>query len=94
MGFYEVLIYDRAFSLATQQALTRNQIAMRLNTKSRLKKLPIVSYSVRRVNSTLYSGPLIKIKKSSTNELADLYCDEYGHEVAIYVTARATNYTS
>ena len=73
--------------------MTRNQQAF-INPKAQIKKWPVASYSVRKVNQTYYNGPIIKIRRSSDNLLADLYCDNAGFEQALYVISSTTNITT
>ena len=91
--FYELLIYPQAVSFATQQSIMRNQIAMRLNSQPKLKKWPLVSYSVRKLNSTYYNGPVMRIRRFD-DSVADLYVNELGQEQALYDIASSTNLTT
>ena len=62
--------------------------------KAQIKKWPVLSYSVRKVNSTYYNGPIMQLRRASDNLVADLYCDQYGFEQALYVVSSTTNLTT
>jgi len=93
MSFYELIIYDQALSVPTQQSITRNMIAMRLSTTPSLKKWPVASFSVRKLNSTYYNGPVMRLRRYD-GYTADLYCNQLGQETAVYDISSSTNYTS
>ena len=64
----------------------RNQVSY-LNPRIALKKWPIASYSVRKVNSTWYNGPLMMIRRGIDNQLAQVYCTEHAVVKALYLMA-------
>ena len=73
--------------------INRNQFS-KLVKQRQLKKWPLMSYSVRKVNQTTYNGPVMQVRRSSDNLLGDLYCDMYGFERALYITSTSTNITT
>ena len=93
MGFYELIVYDEALSVFTQRSLVRSFYSSKLNQQSKLKKWPLTSYSVRKLNSTYYNGPLFRVRRLD-QRVADVYCDEFGVERAIYDLNSSTNFTS
>jgi len=77
MGFYELIIYNQSLAVATQQSIARNMNAMRLNSLPKLKKWPVAAYSVRKVNTTYYNGPVMRLRRED-GFIGDLYCNELG----------------
>jgi len=69
LQFYEFLIYNKHISAATMTSMVRNQQHY-LNPRNQLKKGPVAAYSVRKVNTTFYNGPVMLIRRASDNSLA------------------------
>ena len=93
MGFYELLVFEYSLSIFTQKSIFRNFRSVRLNQKARIKKWPVAAFSVRKVNTTYYNGPTMKISRAD-GALANLYCNEYGVPMAIYEISTSTNKTT
>ena len=93
MGFYELLMFDIGLADKTQRAIQRNFYSVRLNQRAKIKKWPVASYSVRRLNTTYYTGPTMKVARTD-GALADVYCSEWGTVQAIYSLSTTTNYTT
>ena len=74
-------------------SINRNQFHKFAN-KIQIKRYPVMSYSVRKVNQTYYNGPLMQVRRSSDGLIADLYCDMSGFEQALYVISSSTNITT
>ena len=57
-----------------------------------MKQYAYASYSVRLLNLSAYSGPVMKLKRED-GRLADLYTNQLGKEQAIYDITSSTNIT-
>ena len=93
LPFYELLVYDTHLSAGTLISIIRSQQTF-LNPKYQLKTQAILSFSVRKLNSTFYNGPVMRVRRDSDGQLADLYCDQDGFERALFLVSSASNLTT
>jgi hypothetical protein len=100
MRFYETVLYEQALALATQQSFRRNQFSVLLDKQQQqqqsqigtLKQNAIASYSIRLLNTSVYRGPTMKLRRDD-GAMAYLYVHENGTELALYDISAASNFT-
>ena len=79
--------------MATQQSIARSQFALLLNKLDEpLKKWALASYSVRLLNTSVYTGPTMRLRRED-GVVGDLYTAINGSEVAVYDLNRSANYS-